>query len=629
ASFIGAPLHNLIESNLSDSQPATFTHNRISRRKSHLGSQSVPDDSCDAHKHSATFAEPSTRAPEATHFVRLVNCTTGSSSSPNASYVPFSYCENRVSSAAYTVSGESYYGQQRKEWSRGHRKQHFTSDLPSLVGGEDGSVEPRGATSTELIYYCWATTILEPPVGISVDSWTHQLPENTLAVPKTDLVSDKRYSSEEESESSISHYSSITHHRQTPLKLCLLQPVDLSPAEVPSDSDPLHLDSFTPEPHMPFSMTSGRGRSRRRRGSKFQEKYVSCHNVAESEMMRNADEVLEPIENSNPDMPDQLSWDADLSDILSLSSSKRLADQCFTCLDVTQLVVRSTRGSCQACLGLVNNGDKLLGRPFLGLLHPDDLDAVVSAFSKTLLTSSPVWTPVYRIAELDAEQGYKRYRWVRSMVWVDRNGQNLHCWHQAVGCESSNPVGVVTMTEPRLLPAEVAQTLHSRSSVRKDCKSCLTMGTSDQVRKSQSNICAVEKARFGAQQPIISLSPELTVLHCTEQNRLTIMLKRNQKPLHTERLPDNGDHKDGEIFQLSSLVHDSSPRKKSNITIYKSAPSNVDKKHIKTAQWQPRVVRRTTVPTRHRLWVSMHHRLTKQCTQSSKVAQQGVFAVSL
>ncbi|KAF7233122.1 hypothetical protein EG68_08231 [Paragonimus skrjabini miyazakii] len=621
ASFIGAPLHHLIESNLSDNRPTTFVHNRISRRKNHFASQSVLNDSCDVHKRWTVFADPSTRAPEVTHFVRLLKCTTGSTNSPNTSHGPFNGCEERIPSVKTTASGGNHYSQQRKEWSRGHRKQYPTSDLPFQMGGADWSVESRRVTSDELIYYCWATAILEPPVAISVDSGINQLTEDTLAVPETDLVSDRRYLSEEESGSSISYCSSTTHHHQTLLKLYLLQPVDLSPTEVPIDSDPVQLGNFIPEPHVTsvderllVPVGSRRGRSCRKRGSKFQGKYISCHPVAESKMVTNAD-VVEPTENPMPDMLDKLTWDADMSDILSLLSAKRLADQWFTCLDVTQLVVKSIRGSCQACLGLVNYGDQLLGRSFLGLLHPDDLDAVVSAFSETLLTGSPVWTPVYRIAELDAEQGCKRYRWVRSMVWVDRDGQNLHCWHQPAGCESSDPVRVVTMTEPRLLPTEVAKTCF-RSSVDKDCKNCFTAATSDQIRKVQSNICAVEKTRF---------SPELKFVHRTGQNRLTIVLKRNQTPFHIERPPDDSNQKDDTVFQVSSPIHGPVPRTKPNPAIYKSDLSNMVKKHIETAQWQPKLVRRMTARTRHRLWVSTHHRMTNQSVHSSKLDQRDVF----
>ncbi|KAF5403496.1 hypothetical protein PHET_02844 [Paragonimus heterotremus] len=632
ASFIGAPLHHLMESNLSDTRSTMFAHNRISRRKNHFASQSVLSNSCDAYKRGTVFAEPSTRAPEATHFVRLLKCTTRSSNSPNASHAPFIGCEERISSVTHMASGGNHYGQQRKEWNRGHRKQYLTSGLPFQVGGADWSVEPHGVTSAELIYYCWATASLEPPVAISVDSGINQLTEDMLTVPETDLVSDKRYLSEGESESSTSYCSSTIHHNQNPLKLYLLQPVDLSPNEVSSDSDPPHMGSFIPEPYVTTSVderllvpvTSGRGRCCRRRGSKFQGKYVTCHPVTKSEMMTNADDVVEPTENPMSDMLDKLTWDADLSDILSLLSAKRLADQCFTCLDVTQLVVRSTRGSFQACLGLVKCGDKLLGRSFLSLIHPDDLDAVVNAFSKTLLTGSPVWTPVYRIAGLDAEQGYKRYRWVRSMVWVDRDGQNLHCWHKPAGCESLDPVRVMTRTESHLLPAEVAQT-GSRSSVDKDCKSCFTAATSDQVRKAQSNICAVEMTRFRSREPIMFLSPELKFLHRTGQNRLTIVLKRNQTPFDNERRPDDSNQKDDAMFQVSSPIHGPSPKTRPNPTTYKSDLSNVVKKQVETAQWQPKLVKRTAAQTRHRLWVSTHHRMINQCVHSSTLAQRSVF----
>ncbi|KAF6772492.1 hypothetical protein AHF37_08470 [Paragonimus kellicotti] len=191
-------------------------------------------------------------------------------------------------------------------------------------------------------------------------------------------------------------------------------------------------------------------------------------------------------------------------------------------------------------------------------------------------------------------------------------------------CDSSDSVRVVTMTEPSLLPAEVAQTLCSRSSVNKDCKSCFTADTPDQIRKAQSNICAVEKTRFRATQPVILLSPGLKFLHHTGQNRLTIVLERNQKPFHTERPPDDSSHKNDAMFQVSSPINGPSLRTRPNPAIYKSIPSDVVKKHIETAQWQPKLVRRTTAQTRHRLWVSAHHRMTDQCVHSSKLAQQGV-----
>ncbi|VDP68219.1 unnamed protein product [Echinostoma caproni] len=84
------------------------------------------------------------------------------------------------------------------------------------------------------------------------------------------------------------------------------------------------------------------------------------------------------------------------------------------------------------------SGSSLCGRPFLALVHLDDLERVLQSMQNVLRYRSMGWTAIYRISVQWPDSipcsTRRTYRWVRTLFEpISDNNAALHCWHQSIG----------------------------------------------------------------------------------------------------------------------------------------------------------------------------------------------------
>ncbi|CAH8437312.1 unnamed protein product [Schistosoma rodhaini] len=111
--------------------------------------------------------------------------------------------------------------------------------------------------------------------------------------------------------------------------------------------------------------------------------------------------------------------------------------QCHTYLNCA-LTIKMVQGNYTDCFDIEDQSD-IVDYSYLEFIHPDDLQNVITIFTRTTHTNSLAWISPYRVSAHNKtvnNNTEKSYRWIRSLVSYDKMKNIFICSNQFLGlCE--------------------------------------------------------------------------------------------------------------------------------------------------------------------------------------------------